>query len=56
VIFVVSDVVGDCLTEINVPSPAVIQEIARLDGVEIAPKIWDAIEARLAERANRIPA
>ena len=47
---------GRWLTEINVTSPTGIQEIARLDGVAIAPKIWDAIEARLAERANRIPA
>jgi glutathione synthase len=55
-VFVGIDVIGDWLTEINVTSPTGIQEIARLDGFEIAPKIWDAIEARLAERANRIPA
>src|SRR6266850_1823772 len=55
-IFVGIDVIGDWLTEINVTSPTGIQEIARLDGIDIAPKIWDAIEARLAERANRIPA
>jgi glutathione synthase len=55
-VFVGIDVIGDWLTEINVTSPTGIQEIARLDGIEIAPKIWDAIEARLAERANRIPA
>jgi glutathione synthase len=50
------DVIGDWLTEINVTSPTGIQEIERLDGIAIAPRIWDAIEARLAERANRIPA
>ena len=55
-VFVGIDVIGDWLTEINVTSPTGIQEIARLDGIEIAPKIWDVIEARLAERANRIPA
>jgi glutathione synthase len=55
-VFVGIDVIGDWLTEINVTSPTGIQEIARIDGIEIAPKIWDAIEARLAERANRIPA
>ena len=55
-VFVGIDVIGDWLTEINVTSPTGIQEIDRLDGVAIAPKIWDAIEARLAERANRIPA
>jgi glutathione synthase len=49
-------VIGDWLTEINVTSPTGIQEIARLDGIEIAPKIWDAIEARFAERVNRTPA
>jgi glutathione synthase len=55
-VFVGIDVIGDWLTEINVTSPTGIQEIARLDGIEIAPRIWDAIETRLAERANRTPA
>jgi glutathione synthase len=55
-VFVGIDVIGDWLTEINVTSPTGIQEIARLDGVEIAPKIWEAIEARLADRAERRPA
>ena len=54
-VFVGIDVIGDWLTEINVTSPTGIQEIARLDGVEIAPKIWDAIEARHADRAARRP-
>ena len=54
-VFVGIDVIGDWLTEINVTSPTGIQEIARLDGIEIAPKIWDAIEARLDERAGRTP-
>ncbi|HYZ40040.1 MAG TPA: glutathione synthase [Stellaceae bacterium] len=55
-VFVGIDVIGDWLTEINVTSPTGIQEIARLGGIEIAPKIWDAIEARLTERADRRPA
>ena len=55
-VFVGIDVIGDWLTEINVTSPTGIQEIAQLDGIEIAPKIWDAIEARLADRAERRPA
>ncbi len=55
-VFVGIDVIGDWLTEINVTSPTGIQEIARLSGIEIAPKIWDAIEARLAERVDRRPA
>ena len=55
-VFVGIDVIGGFLTEINVTSPTGIQEIARLDGIEIAPMIWDAVEARLDERANRTPA
>jgi glutathione synthase len=43
------------MTEINVTSPTGIQEIARLDGVDIAPKIWDAIEARLGECSDSRP-
>ncbi len=52
-IFVGIDVIGDWMTEINVTSPTGIQEIARLDGVDISSKIWDAIELRLGERAGR---
>ncbi|MEC9104323.1 MAG: glutathione synthase [Pseudomonadota bacterium] len=47
-IFVGIDVIGDWLTEINVTSPTGIQELERFDGVNIAGKIWDAIEARRA--------
>ncbi|MFK7869303.1 MAG: glutathione synthase [Roseobacter sp.] len=47
-IFVGIDVIGDYLTEINVTSPTGIQELERFDGVNIAAKIWDAIEARRA--------
>jgi glutathione synthase len=53
-VFVGIDVIGDYMTEINVTSPTGIQEIARLDGVDLAPDIWDAIEARFgARRAHR---
>lgn len=45
-IFVGIDVIGDWLTEINVTSPTGIQELERFDGVNIAAKIWEAIEAR----------
>ena len=55
-IFVGIDVIGDWLTEINVTSPTGIQEIARLGGPDIAPMIWDAIEARHAGRSDRRPA
>ncbi|MDC0739014.1 glutathione synthase [Cognatishimia sp. SS12] len=46
-IFVGIDVIGDYLTEINVTSPTGIQELERFDGVNIAAKIWEAIEAKL---------
>ncbi|WP_170475069.1 glutathione synthase [Ruegeria arenilitoris] len=46
-IFVGIDVIGDYLTEINVTSPTGIQELERFDGVNVAGKIWDAIEAKL---------
>ncbi|GHE99858.1 glutathione synthetase [Aliiroseovarius zhejiangensis] len=45
-IFVGIDVIGDYLTEINVTSPTGIQELERFDGVNVAEKIWQAIEAR----------
>ena len=46
-IFVGIDVIGDWLTEINVTSPTGIQELERFDGINIAEKIWEAIEAKL---------
>lgn len=46
-VFVGIDVIGDYLTEINVTSPTGIQELERFDGINIAEKIWQAIEARL---------
>lgn len=45
-VFVGIDVIGDYLTEINVTSPTGIQELERFDGINIAEKIWDAIEAK----------
>ncbi|MEP1330599.1 glutathione synthase [Pseudophaeobacter sp.] len=49
-VFVGIDVIGDFLTEINVTSPTGIQELERFDGVNIAEKIWLAIETRAAAR------
>mgnify|MGYP000492359779 FL=1 len=46
-IFVGIDVIGDYLTEINVTSPTGIQELERFDDVNIAEKVWEAIEGRL---------
>ncbi|MEL6599078.1 MAG: hypothetical protein AAFR40_06070, partial [Pseudomonadota bacterium] len=45
-IFVGIDVIGGWLTEINVTSPTGIQELERFDGINVAGRIWDAIEAR----------
>ena len=42
------DVIGDCVIEINVTSPTGIQEIGRFDGVNLAARIWDVIEAKVA--------
>ncbi len=47
-VFVGIDVIGDYLTEINVTSPTGIQELERFDGINIAGKIWEAIEAKRA--------
>lgn len=47
-VFVGIDVIGDYLTEINVTSPTGIQELERFDGINVAAKIWDAIEAKRA--------
>ncbi|MBV2359963.1 glutathione synthase [Thalassococcus sp. CAU 1522] len=47
-VFVGIDVIGDWLTEINVTSPTGIQELERFDGINVAEKIWQAIEARRA--------
>jgi glutathione synthase len=46
-VFVGIDVIGDYMTEINVTSPTGIQEINRLDGVQLERILWDAIEARV---------
>jgi len=46
-VFVGIDVIGGYLTEINVTSPTGIQELERFDGIDVAGRIWDAVEARL---------
>jgi glutathione synthase len=42
------DVIGDCLTEINVTSPTGFQEIAQQSGIDVAKLFIDALERRLA--------
>ncbi|MCI5110987.1 MAG: glutathione synthase [Marivita sp.] len=46
-VFVGIDVIGSYLTEINVTSPTGMQELERFDGINVAEKIWQAIEAKL---------
>ncbi|MEO1704776.1 MAG: glutathione synthase, partial [Pseudomonadota bacterium] len=45
-VFVGIDVIGGWLTEMNVTSPTGIQELERFDGINVAGKIWEAIEAK----------
>src|SRR6188474_2866114 len=47
-LFVGIDVIDGNLTEINVTCPTGIRAIARLNGPDVAAKIWDAIEAKRA--------
>jgi glutathione synthase len=42
------DVIGDCLTEINVTSPTCFQEIAQQTGFDVARVFVDALERALA--------
>jgi len=45
-VFVGIDIIGGYLTEINVTSPTGIQELERFDGINVAGRIWDAIDAK----------
>ncbi len=47
-VFVGIDVIGTYLTEINVTSPTGIQELERFDGINVAERIWEVIEAKRA--------
>lgn len=40
------DVIGGNLTEINVTAPTGIRAIRRIGGPDLAPKVWEAIEAK----------
>ena len=48
-LFVGIDVIDGYLTEINVTSPTGIRAIARLNGPDVAAKVWDTIEAKRAK-------
>jgi len=49
-VFVGIDVIGGMLTEINVTSPTGIMELESFDNINVAAKIWEAIEARVAAK------
>ena len=46
--FVGLDIIGNFLTEVNVTSPTGIQEIDRLDAVNLEAKVIDFVESRVA--------
>jgi glutathione synthase len=46
--FVGLDIIGDFLTEVNVTSPTGVQEIDRLDGVNLEARVIDFVESRVA--------
>ena len=41
------DIIGGYLTEINVTSPTGVQEISKLDNVNLSAKIWKTIEKKI---------
>jgi Cd2+/Zn2+-exporting ATPase len=43
------DVIGDCVTEINVTSPTGFQEITQQTGFDVAAMFMDALEAQLSD-------
>jgi len=51
-LFVGLDVIGGCVTEINVTSPTGVREIDKAFGTDIAGLLIDAIDRRLAARPN----
>lgn len=44
------DVIGDCLTEVNVTSPTCFQEITQQKGVDVAAMFIDALETAVSGR------
>jgi glutathione synthase len=47
--FVGLDIIGEYVTEVNVTSPTGVQEIDRLDGVNLEAKVIDFVESRVAK-------
>jgi glutathione synthase len=48
------DVIGDCLTEINVTSPTCFQEITEQTGFDVAQRFIEALEQALGTPAARV--
>jgi glutathione synthase len=46
--FVGLDIIGDYVTEVNVTSPTGVQEVDRLDGVNLEATVIDFVESRIA--------
>ena len=52
ILFAGLDVIGDWLTEINVTSPTGVRELDAAYDLNIAGRLFDAIDRRLAEDEN----
>ena len=48
-LFVGLDIIGDWMTELNVTSPTGVRELDRQFGINIAARLFDAIEARMRD-------
>jgi glutathione synthase len=53
ILFAGLDVIGDCLTEINITSPTCIRELDKIYGLEIAGQLMDVIAARLKAKIKK---
>jgi glutathione synthase len=47
------DIIGDCLTEVNVTSPTGVQEVNTLSGVKLETQVIDMVERRVGELPGR---
>ena len=47
------DVIGDCLTEVNVTSPTCFQEITDQSGFDVAAMFIDALEQQAGQKAGQ---
>jgi glutathione synthase len=47
------DIIGDCLTEVNVTSPTGVQEVNTLSGVKLENQVIDMVERKVAELPGR---